>query len=199
MKLRIAPPRPSWIDAGSSPMIAPTTLAVAAILKAANRYGSDDGTRSFQSTDQSTGRVGVHQLECARVGRLEAADRVDRYREERQVGGDHRDREPRRQPATAEPDDDHRRDRQDRDRLRGDDVRQQPAAQQGRVDEHDADREAADRADREADHRLLRREERSLPEHLDEQRAVPPRRLEELPDDVPGVRHRPVVDRRKAG
>jgi hypothetical protein len=37
LKLRIAPPRPSWIEAGSSPMIAPTTLAVAEILNAAKR------------------------------------------------------------------------------------------------------------------------------------------------------------------
>src|ERR671914_198170 len=46
----IAPPRPSWIDDGSSPMIAPTTLAVAEILNAANRYGSDAGTFTFQRT-----------------------------------------------------------------------------------------------------------------------------------------------------
>ena len=32
----------------SSPMIAPTMLAVAAILRAVNRYGSDAGRRSFQ-------------------------------------------------------------------------------------------------------------------------------------------------------
>jgi hypothetical protein len=35
---------------GKLPMIAPTTHAVAAILKAAKRYGSEAGTRSFQST-----------------------------------------------------------------------------------------------------------------------------------------------------
>src|SRR3954447_24101267 len=33
-------------------MIAPTTLAVALILSALNRYGSDDGTRSLHSTCQ---------------------------------------------------------------------------------------------------------------------------------------------------
>ena len=33
-------------------MIAPTTLAVAAILRAEKTYGSDVGTRSFQSTAQ---------------------------------------------------------------------------------------------------------------------------------------------------
>src|SRR5438067_8819847 len=33
-------------------MIAPTTLAVAASFSAAKTYGSDAGTRSFQSTDQ---------------------------------------------------------------------------------------------------------------------------------------------------
>jgi hypothetical protein len=37
LKLRIAPPRPPWMEAGSSPMIAPTMLAVAEILKAAKR------------------------------------------------------------------------------------------------------------------------------------------------------------------
>jgi hypothetical protein len=34
LKLTIAPPRPSWIEAGVSPMIAPITLAVAEILRA---------------------------------------------------------------------------------------------------------------------------------------------------------------------
>src|SRR6266545_1584207 len=48
----IAPPSPSGIDDGASPMIAPTTLAVAATLKAEKRYGSADGTRSFQRTSQ---------------------------------------------------------------------------------------------------------------------------------------------------
>ena len=33
-------------------MIAPTTLAVAEILSAAKRYGSEAGTRSFQRIDQ---------------------------------------------------------------------------------------------------------------------------------------------------
>src|SRR4051794_25594651 len=46
----IAPPRPDCRPEGSSPMIAPTTLAVAAILKAEKTYGSDDGTRTFQRT-----------------------------------------------------------------------------------------------------------------------------------------------------
>ena len=50
LKLRIAPPSPSCRPEGSSPMIAPTTLAVAAILSAVNTYGSEVGTRSFQST-----------------------------------------------------------------------------------------------------------------------------------------------------
>src|ERR671933_1771300 len=47
----IWPPRPSWIDDGSSPMIAPTMLAVAETFSAAKMYGSAAGTRSFQSTD----------------------------------------------------------------------------------------------------------------------------------------------------
>src|SRR5919206_3547886 len=48
----IWPPRPSWIDDGSSPMIAPTTLAVAEIFSAAKMYGSAAGTRSFQRMRQ---------------------------------------------------------------------------------------------------------------------------------------------------
>src|SRR3954469_20999602 len=48
----MAPPRPSWSPDGSSPIIAPATLAVAASFNAANTYGSDAGTRSFQSTAQ---------------------------------------------------------------------------------------------------------------------------------------------------
>ena len=48
----IWPPSPSWIDEGSSPMIAPTTLAVADTFSAAKMYGSAAGKRSFQSTRQ---------------------------------------------------------------------------------------------------------------------------------------------------
>ena len=36
----------------SSPMIAPTMAAVAAILRAVNRYGIDAGRRSFQNTSR---------------------------------------------------------------------------------------------------------------------------------------------------
>jgi hypothetical protein len=52
LKLTIAPPRPSWIDAGVSPMIAPITLAVAEIFRAEKRNGSEEGNRSFQSTER---------------------------------------------------------------------------------------------------------------------------------------------------
>ena len=72
-------------------MIAPTTLAVAAIFSAVKRNGSEAGTRSFQSIAQRAARVRAHQLDRARVGRLEPAQRVDRHREEGQVGGDDRD------------------------------------------------------------------------------------------------------------
>src|SRR3954469_12856138 len=48
----IAPPRPDWRPDGSSPMIAPTTLAVAAMRSAEKTYGSDAGTRSFHNTVQ---------------------------------------------------------------------------------------------------------------------------------------------------
>ena len=46
---------------------------------------------------------------------------------------------------------------------------------------------------------LLRGEERRLPEHLDEERPVPPRRLEELADHVVNVRHRPLVHLERPG
>jgi hypothetical protein len=50
LKLTIAPPSPSWIEAGVSPMIAPITLAVAEIFSAENTNGSEAGRRSFQRT-----------------------------------------------------------------------------------------------------------------------------------------------------
>src|SRR3990172_4495075 len=43
----ITRPRPSATPPGPSPTIAPTMLAVAAILRAVNRYGSDAGSRNF--------------------------------------------------------------------------------------------------------------------------------------------------------
>ena len=100
-------------------MIAPTTLAVAATLSAEKRYGSEAGTRSFQRIVHAAPRVRAHQLERARVDRLQAAQRVDRDGEERQVGRDHGHREPAGQRRCRQPDHDHRRDRQDRHRLRG--------------------------------------------------------------------------------
>src|SRR5919206_3139922 len=48
----IARPRPSGMPPGPSPMIAPTIDAVAAILIAVNRYGSDAGSRTFRYTSQ---------------------------------------------------------------------------------------------------------------------------------------------------
>ena len=45
----------------------------------------------------------------------------------------------------------------------------------------------------EPDGGLLRGEERRVPEHLDQERPVPPRRLEELADHLVRVRHRQVV------
>src|SRR5436189_5991034 len=47
----MAPASPPWMEDGSSPMIAPTTLAGAAIFRAVNRNGSEAGTRSFHRTD----------------------------------------------------------------------------------------------------------------------------------------------------
>ena len=53
------------------------------------------------------------------------------------------------QALAAEPDHDHRCDREDRDGLRADDVGQEAAAHQVGEMEDDADRDADDRADRE--------------------------------------------------
>ena len=50
LKKRIARPRPYRMPPGPSPTMAPTMLAVAVIFSAVNRYGSDAGSRSFQST-----------------------------------------------------------------------------------------------------------------------------------------------------
>ena len=134
-------------------MIAPTTLAVAAIRSAEKTYGSDVGTRSFQSTVQRLGRVGAHQLERARVGRLQPAQRVDRDREEGQVGGDHRDRAPALHAAGSFG--------LTQTTTIGAIARigivwlatmygRKPRCSEPRVDEHDAEREADDGADREA-------------------------------------------------
>ncbi len=50
MKVRSCRPRPSLSPAGSSPMIAPMTLAVAEILSAVKMNGSAAGTWSFHSS-----------------------------------------------------------------------------------------------------------------------------------------------------
>ena len=68
-------------------MIAPTTLAVAETLNAAKMYGSARGNLTRQSVLQLRGRVGAHQLELAGIGGVEAAQRVDRDREEGEEGG----------------------------------------------------------------------------------------------------------------
>ena len=53
LKLRTHPPEAELAAAGfPSPTIAPMMLAVAAILSAENRYGIDDGKRSFQKMVQ---------------------------------------------------------------------------------------------------------------------------------------------------
>ena len=61
--------------------------------------------------------------------RLQTAQRIDGHREEGQVGGDDRDRE----LTGAEPNDHHRRYRQDRHRLRCYNIRQQSPLHQRRV------------------------------------------------------------------
>jgi hypothetical protein len=62
------------------------------------------------------------------------------------------------------------------------------------VGEGDAEQEADRRSERETHGCLFGREERGVPEHLDQHRPIPPRRLEELADDVVEVRQRPVAD-----
>src|SRR6188472_3294692 len=49
----IARPRPSGMPPGPSPMITPTMDAVAAILSAVNRYGSEAGRRTFRYVDHA--------------------------------------------------------------------------------------------------------------------------------------------------
>ena len=157
-------------------MIAPTTLAVAATFSAEKMYGSDAGTRSFQSIVQRPAAYERISSSARGVGRLQAAQRVDRDGEERQVGGDHRDRRPsprRGRQLRVHPDDDHRRDREDRDRLRRDDVRQEAALQRSAsATSTTPSAKPNDRAEREADRGLLRGEERRVQEHVDQGGAV---------------------------
>src|SRR5918994_2173309 len=70
----IQPPSPSWIDDGSSPITAPTTLAVAAILNAEKRYGIAAGTRSFQNTDHS--RAAYDSMSSTAAGSAERRPRT---------------------------------------------------------------------------------------------------------------------------
>ena len=70
----IQPPSPSWIDDGSSPMIAPTTHAVAATLNAEKRYGMAAGTRSFQNTDHS--RAAYDSISSTAAGSAERSPRT---------------------------------------------------------------------------------------------------------------------------
>ena len=115
-------------------MIAPTTHAVAAILQRREDVRQRRRHAQLPEDGPAARRVGAHQLERARVGGLQAAQRVDRDGEERQVRGDHRHRAPALQAVRqlrVDPDDDHRRDREDRDRLARDDVRQEAALQRG--------------------------------------------------------------------
>ena len=63
----MAPPSPPWIDDGSSPMMAPTTLAGAEIFSAVNRYGIEAGIRASTGPTAAR-RVGVHQLVGPGIG-----------------------------------------------------------------------------------------------------------------------------------
>ena len=178
-------------------MIAPTTLAVAAIAQGREDERQRGGNPQLPEDGPPGGRIAPHQLECARVGGAQTADRVDRDREEREVGGDHRDGAPalqRRGQLRVHPDDDHRCDGEDRDRLARHDVGQEPARQEPRVHEHDPDRKADDRSEREPCGGFLGGEERLVPEDRDQRRLVDLCRLPEGFQDRPDVRHRRRVD-----
>ncbi len=85
-------------------MIAPTTLAVAAILNAVKRYGSADGTRSFQKIVQL--RAAYDCMSSTAQGSAERSPRtrVDGDGEEGQVRGDHGDAHPVRRGVATERD-----------------------------------------------------------------------------------------------
>ena len=178
------------MPAGNSPTMAPTTLAVAAIRNAVNRYGGDGRQAQLREDRPPAGRIGAHQLEGPRVGRAHAAQRGDRDREERQVGRHDRDAE----PARLEPDDDDRGDGDDRHGLAGDEERHQAALEDADVDQDDREPEPDRHAEEEAEHRLAEREEPGA----DERREVGlARRVEpeERRDDRREVGQVEVVDR----
>ena len=64
---------PSWMSDGSSPTIAPTTAAGAAIRNPVKRYGLDAGRRSLRRIADARRRVRPHQLQRARVVGAQAA------------------------------------------------------------------------------------------------------------------------------
>ena len=174
---------PNRLPTGSSPMMAPTTLAVAEIRSAVNRYGQR--RREAELQEDLAGRRGqrAHEGQRVRIGRAKPAQHVDRHREEGQVRGDHRLGHPRR----AEPDDDHRRDGEDRHRLRHHHVRQEAALEQPEARKEDGQAEARRRPEREADHALERRVP-GIVGHDEEPRRAVGALAQELPEDLVDVR-----------
>ena len=77
--------------------------------------------------------------------------------------------------------------------MGGDDVRQDAALEEPRVDEHDREPEAEDRAQDEPGERLLRGEPGRVEQGMDEGGAARGDRLPERVEDVVDVRHRRVV------
>ena len=157
------PAEPVLEDDGSSPMIAPTTHAVAATRKRREQERQRRPGRAASRARPTLRGVRAHQLDargsadCSPRSVLIVTGKNVRYAAITATAP-----QPSTAPAASGPDDDHRRDREDRDRLRRDDVRHEPALEQPRVDEHDGEDEAERGAEREADRGLLRRHERRL-------------------------------------
>ena len=134
-------------------MIAPTTLAVAAIFSAVKMYGSADGTRSFHSVVQL--RAAYECMSSSARGSGESSPRIVftvtgknvRYAAMTETrtqsgGGDPPMRH------ASQPTDDDRREREDRDRLRRDDVRHDPAPEHVELGEDHPEREPDGGAER---------------------------------------------------
>src|SRR6266516_572114 len=98
----------------------------------------------------------MEELERRRVHRAHTGDAVHQDREKGRESGDDRLRHDR----ESEPDDEDRRDRDERRRADRHDDRVERLLRESRVDHHDGEDEADDRAHDEAEHRFLERDER---------------------------------------
>lgn len=132
----------------------------------------------------------MHQLHRGRLGRAQAAQGVDRHREESEVGGDQRYRK----PIAAKPDDNHRRNRQQWDRLGSDDVGQQSPFQQARMGKEYPQHKAQHSPKQKAHQRFLQCEEGGLKQNCEQKGvAAPARRFEDRAHNFADVRHSPVI------